>query len=278
MSAHSHRHFHDVAYATASPAQRADVYLPSTGDGPFPVVVFVHGGGFVSGDKTALIPGLVSAANRRGFSVVSVGYRLLAEAEFPAQIHDVKAAVRWIRARAASTYALDPDSIAIWGASAGGHLAALVGTSEGVDLLQDDTLGYADVPPRVAAVVDWFGPADFIAMRDYLDDLRRIEGGGMTFPLDYITRRIDESPDLVEAANPATHADSGDPPILIQHGDADAVVPVQQSIALAEQLAARMGREKVTLEIARGEGHGTGVFLSTEGVALVLDWIEDVLE
>ena len=278
MTADAHRHFREVAYATASPAQRADVYLPSTGDGPFPVVVFVHGGGFVSGDKSALIPGLVSTANRRGFAVVSVGYRLLAEADFPAQIHDVKAAVRWIRASAASTYSLDPGSIAIWGASAGGHLAALVGTSEGVDLLQDDTLGYADVPPRVAAVVDWFGPADFIAMRDYLNEARGVEGGEMTFPLDYITRRIDDSPELVLAANPATHADPGDPPILIQHGDADAVVPVQQSIALAEQLAARMGRDRVTLEIASGEGHGTGIFVSTEAVALVLDWIEDAIE
>ena len=278
MTIHSHRHFRDVAYATSSPAQRADVYLPSTGDGPFPVIVFVHGGGYVTGDKSALIPGLVSAANRRGFAVVSAGYRLLTEADFPAQIHDVKAAVRWVRASASGMYALDAESIAIWGASAGGHLAALVGTSEGVDLLQDDTLGYADVPARVAAVVDWFGPADFIAMRDYLGEVRRIEGGEVTFPLDYITRRIDDSPELVEAANPATHADPRDPPILIQHGDADAVVPVQQSIALAEGLTARMGRDKVTLEIASGEGHGTGIFVSTEAVALVLDWIEDALE
>jgi acetyl esterase/lipase len=271
------RHFRDVPYASRSSRQTADIYLPSSGSGPFPVIVFIHGGGYVSGDKAAIVPGLVSAANRRGFAVVSVGYRLLDEADFPAQIHDVKAAIRWVRA-SAGAYAFDAGRIAAWGTSAGGHLAALAGTSEGVALLEDPSLGHADEAAGVNAVVDWYGPADFVALRDHLEAERRLSGGGVTFPLDYITQRIDDSPELVEAANPATHADPGDPPIFIRHGDADEVVPAQQSLALAEALVERMGASKVTLEIEPGEGHGTGVFIATDTVAGTLDWIEDALE
>lgn len=270
------RHLRDVAYATRSPYQLADIYLPSSGDGPFPTIVFVHGGGYVSGDKTALVPGLVSAANRRGLAVVSVGYRLLGEADFPAQIHDVKAAVRWVHA-AAGDYTLDAEAVAIWGTSAGGHLAALVGTSEGVAALQDDSLGHAQHPPRVAAVVDWYGPADFLSMRDYLEEQRRAYGAGLTFPLDYITRRIDDAPELVAAANPASHAGPGDPPVLIAHGQDDVVVPVQQSLDLAEALRGRMGPDRVTLEIVPGAGHGTGAFLNADTIAGTLDWIEGAL-
>lgn len=272
-AAPAQREFFDVPYANVSPRQQVDVYLPTDGEGPFPVIVYVHGGGYVDGDRTALIPGLVKVANARGYAVVSAGYRLLQDAAFPAQIADVKAAVRWVRA-SADEYAFDAEVVAVWGVSAGGHLAALAGTSAGVDELTDASLGNADESDAVCAAVDWFGPADFIALRDYLEQERRQAGGRVTFALDYITQHIDSSPEMIQAANPSWHADADDPPILIHHGDADAVVPLQQSLILANELSAFMGEEKVTLWVESGEGHGTGVFLTRDNLERTLDWIE----
>lgn len=119
-----------VAYATGSPSQQLDIYLPKTGTGPFPVIVFIHGGGFMVGDKNdgQEVPA-VSAVDR-GYAVVSVNYRMSGEAKFPAAIHDIKAAIRFIKANAAK-YHLDPSKVATWGDSAGAHFAALVGTSGG---------------------------------------------------------------------------------------------------------------------------------------------------
>ena len=150
----------DIAYATTSTAQKLDVYLPE-GNGPFPVILSIHGGAFKAGDKRdgQLMPMLEGL--KRGYAVVSINYRLSPEAIFPAQIYDVKAAVRWIRANA-KQYKFNPDKIAAWGGSAGGTLTALVGTSGDVKELEDLSLGNPTQSSRVQAVVDWFGQTDFL--------------------------------------------------------------------------------------------------------------------
>lgn len=150
----------DVAYASTSAAQKLDIYLPA-GNGPFPVVVVIHGGGFMVGDKAN--PALGDALLDAGYAVASVNYRLAAEAKYPAQIQDVKAAVRFLRANAAK-YNLDPRRFAAFGQSAGGNLAATLGTSCGVAALEGAELGHADQSSCVQAVVDWFGPTDFLQM------------------------------------------------------------------------------------------------------------------
>jgi acetyl esterase/lipase len=154
----------DVPYATQSPTQKLDIYLPDEGEGPFPVIVAIHGGAWALGNKRdmQLVPMLEGL--KRGFAVVSVGYRLSDEALFPAQIYDCKAAIRYIRARGAE-YSIDGDRIGVWGPSAGGHLSALVGTSAGVRELEDLSMGNPDVPSSVLAVVDWCGPTEsFLTM------------------------------------------------------------------------------------------------------------------
>ena len=126
--------YSDVAYAAKSPAQKLDIYLPSGGTKPYPVIVTVHGGAFSMGDKADGQQTPMLAALDRGYVVVSVNYRLSAEATYPAAVQDVKAAIRFLRANAAE-YGLDPGRIAAWGDSAGGYLAAMAGTdrrSEGV--------------------------------------------------------------------------------------------------------------------------------------------------
>ena len=147
----------DIPYANLSSAEKLDVYLPNAGTGPFPVIVAIHGGAFMMGDKadgqlTPMLEGL-----NRGYAVVSVNYRLSSEAAAPAQINDVKAAIRWVRANAAQCN-LDPDRIAAWGGSAGGYLAALAGTSGDVAALEDLSQGNPGQSSRVQAVVDLVRP------------------------------------------------------------------------------------------------------------------------
>jgi acetyl esterase/lipase len=154
------RKMFDLSYASLSPAQKLDIYWLTEGNGPFPVIVSIHGGAFMGGDKrdiqvTPMLEGL-----KRGYAVVSVNYRMSGEAKFPALIQDVKAAIRWIRANAAR-FMLDPEKIATWGGSAGGYLSLLAGVSSGVPDLEDLSLKNPEQPCHLQAVVDWFGPTDF---------------------------------------------------------------------------------------------------------------------
>ena len=266
----------DLAYADASAAQKLDIYLPNTGNGPFPVIVSIHGGAFLMGDKAGgeLTPML--AALDRGYSVVSINYRLSPEAKFPAQVNDVKAAIRYIRANAA-TYNLDPDRIAAWGASAGGYLAAMLGTSGGVADLEDMSQGNPEQSSSVQAVVDWFGPISFLDM----DEQYTASGTG---PANHSAADSPESqllgsaltdvPELVKTADPTTYITGDDPPFLIEHGTADANVPVEQSINFADALAKVLGAEMVTLELLEGAGHADAQFMTTENITLVLDWLD----
>jgi acetyl esterase/lipase len=147
----------DVAYASASPRQRLDLYVPSSGAAPYPLVVWIHGGGWERGDQTLAPDAPVRTLLTDGFAVASVDYRLSQDAPFPAQIDDVKAAVRFLRANAV-TWSLDPKRFGAWGDSAGGHLAALLGTTGGVATFDAAALGNVDESSRVQAVVDWYGP------------------------------------------------------------------------------------------------------------------------
>ncbi len=143
----STRTWTDVAYASASNTQKLDIYLPATGDGPFPVVIWIHGGAFKMGSKAN--PQSQTTLNNNGFAVVSINYRLSGEAKWPAQLEDLKSVVKFLRTNA-STYKINPDKIGAWGASAGGHLAAMTGIALSLD-----------ATTKIQATVDWFGPIDF---------------------------------------------------------------------------------------------------------------------
>jgi acetyl esterase/lipase len=221
-----------------------DLFVPKAGDGPFPLVIWVHGGGWEGGDKS---PCPALGLLREGFAVASVNYRLTDEAIFPAQIHDVKAAVRWLRAHA-KEHKLDPDRFGAWGASAGGHLVALLGTSGGVAELEGVELGHADQSSRVQAVCDWYGPCDFSIMADIAGSNNK----GMLFKL--FGGPLKDKRDLATLASPVTHATNDDPPFLIQQGDKDNLVPVAQSQAM--ETALKKAGVPVELMIVQGAGHG----------------------
>lgn len=271
----------DVAYASQSQAQKLDIYLPDEGDGPFPVIISIHGGAFKSGDKadgqvTPMLEGL-----KRGYAVVSINYRLSGEAIFPAQIYDVKATVRWIRANA-NQYKLSEKKMAAWGGSAGGHLSALLGTSGDVKELEDLTQGNAAQSSRVNAVVDWFGPTDFMKMDEQLKEgqvknpqVHSVPGSPES---ELIGKNLADAPELVKAANPETYITKDDPPFFIQHGRIDNLVPYQQSVNLAGKLEKAIGKDKVTLEILPDSGHGGSGFSSPQNIDKVFVFLDRILK
>ncbi len=171
----------DIEYARVGDLSlKLDIYVPADADGPLPLLIWLHAGGWSEGSKS-LCPGLFFSG--RGYVVASIDYRLTGVAPFPAQIEDCRAALRWLRANA-SKYHIDPRHIGVWGASAGGHLAALMGTA--TDQKEWDVVGtHTDQPIRVQAVCDFFGPSDFTCLdpthreTQARSDLGRFLGGAL---------------------------------------------------------------------------------------------------
>jgi acetyl esterase/lipase len=229
-----------------------DLYLPKNPTVTPPIILCIHGGGWSRGRKSNCRAVIMVKA---GYAVASIEYRLSSEAPFPAQIEDCKAAVRWLRANA-SKYQYDAERIGVWGHSAGGNLAALLGTSGGVAALEGkgDNQNYSS---RVQAVYEISGPADLVRMDDDVANssspkaqkARQAVEGLIGGPL--ATKKA-----VAVAASPITYVSNDDPPFLIIHGDEDATVPVSQSRLLAAAL--KKAGVPVTLEIAVGRGHGAG--------------------
>ena len=267
----------DIPYAGLSKAQKLDIYLPEEGSGPFPVIVSIHGGAFRFGDKgdNQVIPMLEGL--KRGYAVVSINYRMSAEAIFPALVHDMKAAIRWIRANSAR-WGFDPLKIAAWGGSAGGYQAAMAGVTEGIPELEDLSLGNPEQSSAVQAVVDWFGPTDFLKMDEQLAEFKidpKDAHNGAKSPESLLMgAKITEIPERVKAANPETYIRPNAPPFLIQHGTKDDVVPCLQSVYFAEKLSAVLGPDKVTLDLLEGARHGDPRFGSEENLERVFAFLD----
>lgn len=263
----------DVAYAQTSAAQKLDIYMPA-GAGPFPAVVLIHGGAFKRGDK-AMDAAHAATLVAKGYVAVAINYRLSGEAKFPAAVHDAKAAVRFIRARA-SNYRINPDKIGVWGASAGGHLAAMVGTSGGDTYLEGNEGAHLGVSSRVQAVVDWFGPINFAGMVG--------EGLALGFAASYnvdnesaylgVDANSPANLALVQRSNPATYIDAQDPPFFIQVGGADPLIPYTQSLNFYTALKPVLGEARVSVEKLEGAGHGGAQFSSTANLSKVVAFLD----
>lgn len=276
------RKFLDLPYADHSPAQKLDIYLPEEGEGPFPVILSIHGGAFLAWDKSDSQVEPMLHGLRRGYAVVAANYRLSFEARFPAQMHDLKAAVRWIRANA-SRYSFDPQKIAAWGGSAGGYLSAMLGTSAGVPELEDLGLGNPDQPCDVQAVVAWYPPTDFLTMdaqliRAGLPPEAGKEHSAPNSPESLLLgAQVTMVPDRARLASPATHVTADAPPFLLQHGTKDSTVPAQQSVELAEVLRRVLGEDKVRLELIDDAVHLDPKFQSPENLDRVFRFLDQHL-
>jgi acetyl esterase/lipase len=266
----------DIPYATLSSAQKLDIYLPEEGEGPFPVILAIHGGAFMMGDKADEQLNPMLNGLKYGYAVVSINYRMSGEALFPKNINDVKAAIRFIRANTRQYY-FNPDKIAVWGGSAGGNLSALAGTSADVKELEDLSQGNEAQSCRVNAVVDWFGPTNFLLM----DEELKTSGNGIpnhgevnSPESKVLGQKISEIPGKVALANPETYITKDDPPFLIMHGTKDQLVPTQQSILFAEKLAKIIGKNKVTLHLLEGARHGGPAFEEPAIIQMVFDFLD----
>jgi acetyl esterase/lipase len=234
---------------------RLDLYLPEKTEGGLPLVVWIHGGGWSAGSKAGCPAVPLSA---KGYAVASINYRLSQDAIFPAQIEDCKAAIRWLRANAAQ-YGIDPERIGVWGASAGGHLVALLGTTAGMKDW-DGRGGNRDQSSRVRCVVDWFGPADLTTMGSL--------GAKPDTPVAMlIGGPAPDNQEKARKASPLTYVGKDAAPFLIMHGDQDNLVPLEQSQKLADAL--KKAGVEVKLQVVKGSGHGGIGFISTESRSLI---------
>lgn len=250
----------DVRYATLSPSQSLDLYLPVRSGRAIPLVIDIHGGAFMGGGKSES-RGRIDALLARGYAVASVNYRLSEEAHFPAGVADIKAAVRWLRA-AAPRHGLDPTRFAAWGDSAGGYFAVMLGATSGTRTPFDDpALGNPSVSSSVQAVVDFFGPVDFLTM-----DRQAARPGGC--PADpqvhddagspeslWLGSPVPSVPALARSASPLSYltGQGTPPPFFVAHGTADCLVPQGQSLQLVAALKAR--RTPYRAVMLSGVGH-----------------------
>jgi acetyl esterase/lipase len=215
------------------------------------VIVFIHGGAWRAGSKEQGRGSAIRFLGTGEYAGISVGYRLTDEAKWPAQIHDCKAAIRWIRAHA-KEHGLDGGKIAVWGSSAGGHLVSMLGTSGGVAELEGDLGPDTGQSSRVTCVINFFGPQDFITMVRQPSTMDRSKG-------DYPEARllggtVQDNPDAARAASPVTYASPDDPPFLTAHGTKDTTVPYGQAEAIHEALR-KAGASSILIPM-EGGGHG----------------------
>ncbi len=255
----------DLEYIPGGHARnKLDLYLPAKADHALPVIVWIHGGAWLGGSKEGC-PAVPFVA--KGYAVASINYRLSQHAVFPAQIEDCKAAIRWLRANA-EKYDLDPKRIGVWGASAGGHLVALLGTSGGERELEGNG-GNLDQSSRVQCVVDWFGPTDFTKMGGSHDDANSPEARLIGGP-------IQKNKERAARANPITYVTKDSASFLIMHGEEDKVVPISQSELLDEAL--RKAGVECTFVRVPGSGHGGPGFNSPENRKRIEDFFEKHLK
>jgi acetyl esterase/lipase len=267
----------DITFATVGDEKlQLDVAIPK-GDGPHPCIVCLHGGGWKVGSRKHLsqptrmidlgLPNksLLDVFASHGYVTVSVSYRLAPANKFPAQIRDVKTAVRFLRANA-KQFDLDPDRIAALGFSAGGHLAALLGTTDNVTEFEGEL--YPGQSSRVQCVIDFFGPSDLTLYGE-------TPGIEKSFIAPFLGGTSKEKVELYKRASPLEHVSKDDPPFLIVHGTADILVPIIHSERLHERLTA--AGVKSELVPVRGEGHGWGGDESLRSIDVSLKFLAEHL-
>jgi acetyl esterase/lipase len=241
----------DIVYAEPEGAREAlmlDFYLPEEVGAP-PLVLFIHGGGWKGGSRARC---QLAWLAEEGYAVASIDYRLSDEALFPAQIHDCKGALRWLRDEVRQEeYGYNAERVVVAGTSAGGHLAALLGVTGGVEALEGSTAGVEGQSSRVQGIIDYFGPTDFI-LRSQHQPSKTDKAAGSVYKL--LGGPVPEKQALARLASPAFHVSDDDPPLLILHGENDQTVYLRQSERLLK-IYEEKGLE-VQLHVEPGGGHG----------------------
>ena len=258
----------DIVYAEVADRKLLlDIYFPRETN-PY-LIVWVHGGAWHSGTRTSPPLSFVKS----GYAIASVDYRLSGEAKFPAQINDIKAAIRYLRANAAK-HGYRSDKIIISGSSAGGHLAALVGVTNGHGELEGGLGDYKETSSSVQAIIDYYGPTNLTTIiKQSTPHGIGVRGPAMALLLG---KPVENSQELAKLASPVHHVSADDPPLLIFHGDQDIQVPINQSHELVG--AYKRNKLKVHLEVVHGGGHSDTPYFEPEYQSVAEKFLLEVLK
>lgn len=254
----------DLTYATVDGRPLGlDLHLPANVAAP-PLVVYLHGGAWSAGSKSQYPAFLVA----RGYAVASLDFRSTNDARFPANVHDIKAGIRFLRANA-QRHGYRSDRIAVVGASSGGHLAALVGVTNGHAALEGTLGGHRGESSAVQAIVSWYGASNLMTI------LSQSTPGGLEVRVPALQRLLGAAPDavpeLARLASPVSHVDATDPPLLLLHGDQDAQMPINQSHEL--EGAYRKAGLPAEFFVLHGVGHVGEPFFQGEPAEQVIAFL-----
>ena len=269
----------DLRYAASSPDHRLDIFLPETGDRPYPVVIYLHEGAFAFGSKRDTRIKSTLPVVKEGWALATVEYRKSAETTWPGQIYDVKAAVRYLRAHA-DEYGLDSRKFAVWGVSAGGYLGSMLGVTGGQSAFEDPNMGNPDVSSAVQAVIDWFGCCGGVHRMD--EELRESGLGRPSHNAEnspesiMMGNALEDIPELCRLAEPGAHVHKDMPPFLIQHGSKDPVTPVRQSVDFARAIARAAGPERVKLVVYNADHDSNALYEMPEATREAIEFLRTV--
>ena len=258
----------DIKYATTPEKQLfLDLYMPTNATKPA-LMVWIHGGAWSGGSKENPPTEFIE----HGFALASINYRLSGEAKFPAQIHDIKAAIRFLRANA-QKYGFDADKIILWGSSAGGHLAVLAGVTNGNADLEGNLGENLQTSSKVQAILDYYGPTNLTTI------LKQSTPHGLnvrTPALELLFGKpVKDISAELNLASPVFHIDKNDPPLFICHGDQDIQVPINQSIELYGKY--KQAGLKVEMEFIYGAAHGGKEYTNPVLIEQVLKFLKNSL-
>lgn len=256
----------DIPYANQSKSQVLDIVYPDKGTPPYPVIVIIHGGGWTGGDRRSSTLSAIFKASSQGYAIATIGYRLSSEALWPAQLHDAKAAIRFLRAHAAK-YQLKTENILVWGISSGAHIAQMMaGTNNRLEF-EDLSMGNEHESSAIQGVISWYG----------ISNLAGLTQAGTDAADKVMGYAVRENPERAAIASPISYVDEAFPPILLVHGTADGIVPYRQSVRLYNRLTELAGNDKATLKLIEGARHGDPEIQSDKHIHEYLDFADLIL-
>jgi len=247
-------------------SQQLDIIYPTVGNAPYKVIVSIHGGGWSTGDRKSSSLKAIQMATQQGYAVVNVGYRLTDEAKWPAQLYDVKAAIRFLRANARE-YRLDTRTIVVWGNSAGGHLASMLAATNGMKDMEDLSMGNSRFSSDIQGVVSWYG----------ISDIGKLPDASIGMADSLMGFKVREEVEKAKLASPIYYINKDFPPIFMIHGTNDRVVPFEQSIVFAKKINNVTGKKQASLKLHINAIHSDEQMKSIENVDECLNFIDKIM-